>query len=128
MADLRLTKNVLSGSSEYTVSVDSNNIQENDGIFITFDNDVILDDINILALDPALDIQLSLMIQYPTGATLKIANPIPGNITATTPYQLNDNGSDRNMWFRIPKWSSLVIFQGTVGTPGTYQISVIGRG
>lgn len=129
MAELRLTKNVLSGSNEYTVAVDTANFEAGDSIMITVDNDIIIDDMLVLALGST-DVVVKLLLQYPTGATLRI-NPSPAggtNVTSAAPYQMNDDADSRNMWFRIPKWTTLQILFAEIATSGALQVSVVGRG
>ncbi len=130
MSDLYLTKNVLSGSSEYSLNVDTVNFEVNDSIFVAVDNDMIADDLMIIGLDPNIDVTLKLFLQYPTGAKLRI-NPSPAagtQVTQAAPYQMNDDNDSRNMWFRVPKWTTLQIQFNTKTTDGALQVSLIGRG
>jgi hypothetical protein len=140
MASIYLNKNVLSGSAEYTaiasVQTGGRSLNGEDSLNIQFDNDVIIDDIVISGIGTA-DLNLEMYLVFPTGhampvvtsagavAAFQVSGPAGANVT----YQLNSNEDNRNMWFRIPKWSTLQITApGEAPTAGGFQVSVIGRG
>lgn len=137
MTTFRVTKNVLSGSADYIypgyVTTGSSGLVGGDSIELLFDNDVILDDIIVQAVSVSgLNFDMRLYLDYPTGHSLNITNAGPENITPTTPFQLNDNSSDRNLWYRVPKWTVLRMEIDSVAPAppgdGAFQIAVIGRG
>lgn len=122
--ETNVTKNVLSGSAEYTVAKETG--AAGDFINMTFDNDLILDDIMVLGASSTVDFNVVVTIQYPSGAQMEVAPST--NVTSSAPYQLNDGADSRNMWFRIPKWSVLRFEIFSITTAGALQISVAGRG
>ena len=135
MTVLRTTKNVLSGSAEYVfpayATTGSTGLIGGDSIELLFDKDVILDDIIVQAITSGTNIDIDLYLNYPTGNGLRLTASAE-NITSTTPFQLNDDSSDRNAWFRVPKWTTLGLFLNSVqpasAGDGAFQIIVIARG
>lgn len=138
MTVYRVTKNVLKGSSEYvypayaTTGAGSDGLVGGDSIEFLFDNDFILDDAVVQALSSGLNIDIKLFLVYPTGAVLDLTLAALENVTPTTPFQLNDDSSSRNLWFQIPKWTVLRLFLDSVQVAppgdGAFQLVVVGRG
>lgn len=133
MADLQVTKNILNGTAEYVVVVpkveDSGGaIGPGEHIRVKLDNDFILDDLLIFGLTGSESIPIDIYLDSTSGAELNVT-PGGHTITSANPYRLNTGDDDRNMWFRLPAWSTLRIdINSFEATGGALQISLVGRG
>lgn len=119
MSDTLLVKNVIAGSMEYTAKVST--MSANDTLQLTFDNDLILDDI-LVAIESGSNLQFDLSLVYPSGSELDI---VTGQ---SSDYTMNQDGDSRNLWYRIPKWTTLKVDFTEVTTAKPVKVSVIGRG
>ncbi len=133
MTTLRVVKNVLSGSGDYVfsafVTTGSGGLVGGDSVELVFDNDIILGDVMVQGVTASgLDFNIRLYLEYPTGNVLDVTQAGTEKITSTAPFQINNNASDRNLWFRVPKWTVLRLTVDAVFGDGTFQLAVVGRG
>lgn len=120
------TKQVIAGNHEYTSIIRLNSSDAHDTSTMTlspydsfdllFDNEWILDDLNIRPQSPSTYFAVQLL--YPNGGKLLFA-------ASSNDFKMNAPGQNNN-WYRLPKWTRLRI-SIVDGDNDVIFVSAIGR-
>jgi len=111
---------VFAGAKEY--SADMTPSAQYDKINMRFDGELVVDDI-VVTLGGSASLNFKLKLIYSTGTTMEIT---PN--AQSSSYSLNQNNDSRNLWYRLPKWTTLQLEITSLTTADNVKLSVIGRG
>lgn len=118
--ETNLVKNVISGASEYPaeVTVGANG----DKLGFSFDNEIIIDDL-IVTLGSSAVFSYKVQLIYPSGTKMEITPSAQSG-----DWVMNQDSDSRNLWYRLPRWTTLQIEVTSYTTGDSLKFSAIARG